>query len=362
MPAAHPIDPTSARNPSRMHGRVAVVLAALLALVAGVAGARDRHGGHYVLTGLPGVGSELLLRDKGRFEWYMVRGGGQQTVRGTWRKRGGRIVLEADRPASYTGEQIQLRESTAWDSALEDRLRAVDRAREADEQRARCPFLRYSDDGAPASLSNLPPSAEERRHAAADTLRPLEEAIAQLEFAAKVAVSAPSDMRAQQVAADAMDAYQRAWRTARDMHWAAGLEPPARARLPRACERVEGVRETGGVAVRLVDPQSRAVFSGARIDFEFDTGAVKGVLTDASGWALARKPAGATLRAVVVQPAEGVPAARIAAPAGGDAMIMTYAAAAGQRLPFETLELRIDGDALVPVWPAAGESGRYVRR
>ena len=341
------------------HGRVAALL---MVLLASLASAAERHAGHYVLTGVPGVGSELLLRDKGRFEWYMVRGNGQQTVRGTWQKRGGRIVLEADRPASYVGDPIQLRESTAWDAALEERLQAVDRARNAATQRARCPFLRYADDGAPASLSNLPPSAEERRHAAQETLRPLEDAIAQLEFAAMVAVSAPSDARAQQAAADAMDAYQRAWRTARDVHWAAGLTPPPRASLPKACEVTDAARQSGGVAVRLVDPQSRAVFPGARVDFEFDTGPVNGVVTDASGWALARKPAGAMLRAVVVQPPGNAPAARIAAPAGGDAMIISYAASSGQRLPFETLELRIDGDALVPAWPAAGESGRYVRR
>jgi hypothetical protein len=50
--------------------------------------------GHYYLEGGPReVGSELLLKDSGEFEWVLMYGAVDQAAKGTWKLTGKRLVL-----------------------------------------------------------------------------------------------------------------------------------------------------------------------------------------------------------------------------------------------------------------------------
>ena len=54
------------------------------------------YANHYYLEGMMEVGSELLLKDDGRFEWYFVVGGLDQEAQGTWWKNGNCIGLKPE--------------------------------------------------------------------------------------------------------------------------------------------------------------------------------------------------------------------------------------------------------------------------
>lgn len=55
--------------------------------------------GHYYMTGLPEVGSEILLDANGRFKFGLVYGGEDQQAAGTWTVRDSRILFRTSRPA-----------------------------------------------------------------------------------------------------------------------------------------------------------------------------------------------------------------------------------------------------------------------
>ncbi len=63
------------------------------------AATRSKWKGHYYLSGLREVGSELLLREDGRYQWYMSYGAVDQQSDGTWAKSGNDIVLTPSKPA-----------------------------------------------------------------------------------------------------------------------------------------------------------------------------------------------------------------------------------------------------------------------
>jgi hypothetical protein len=52
--------------------------------------------GHYYLEGGPReVGSELLLKDSGQFEWALMYGAADYGAKGTWKQTGKRLVLSS---------------------------------------------------------------------------------------------------------------------------------------------------------------------------------------------------------------------------------------------------------------------------
>ena len=63
-----------------------------LVLAAQVAGAAD-IAGHYVLQGVREVGSELLLKPDGTFEYMLAYGAADYFAKGTWRRDGGAVIL-----------------------------------------------------------------------------------------------------------------------------------------------------------------------------------------------------------------------------------------------------------------------------
>jgi hypothetical protein len=51
--------------------------------------------GHYVLEGAREVGSELLLKPDGTFEYMLAYGAADYTASGTWKREGGSVVLNS---------------------------------------------------------------------------------------------------------------------------------------------------------------------------------------------------------------------------------------------------------------------------
>ncbi len=82
---------------------VAAVVAALLPLgaacadAAGCAPADPSLAGHYYLQGVMEVGSELLLKADGRFEYMLAYGALDELASGCWTRNGGVVTLHADK-------------------------------------------------------------------------------------------------------------------------------------------------------------------------------------------------------------------------------------------------------------------------
>lgn len=76
-----------------------------LGLSQATAAEKDSLNGHYTLRGVHEVGSELVLKEDGRFEYGLVYGGKEESVTGTWKKTAKGVTLKADRdprPPSFT--------------------------------------------------------------------------------------------------------------------------------------------------------------------------------------------------------------------------------------------------------------------
>jgi len=69
--------------------RLTVVAVAL----AGAAFAADSPAGHYVLRGVMEVGSELVLRPDGTFQYMLAYGAADYEATGTWKAEGDAVVL-----------------------------------------------------------------------------------------------------------------------------------------------------------------------------------------------------------------------------------------------------------------------------
>ncbi|WAX94966.1 hypothetical protein N7E70_025485 [Aminobacter sp. NyZ550] len=79
----------------------ALSLAAGLATAAACSPGDPRLAGHYYLNGVMEVGSELLLRPNGSFEFMLAYGANDQYGKGCWVKRGATVeVIPAGRSAA----------------------------------------------------------------------------------------------------------------------------------------------------------------------------------------------------------------------------------------------------------------------
>jgi len=365
----------------------AVAFAALVAVPP--AFAAERLAGHYFLNGMTEVGSELLLRDDGRFEWFLAYGAMDRSASGRWTEADGRVVLSADRPAQ--GAPLFRRDGAMpWDEDAEDRLRDMEADAADAAARARCPFLDVADAvSAPPSAGDAkagppPPSLAQ----AARVARTDAESAADLAMAARArADAAPRDDALRDAAdaamahaVDAMSAYRAAEAAARDAFDRANLDrpemppprPPAACALPppRAPGLPADVKPGQGLGVVIGDPKAGLRFSGIRVDFEFGDGHHEARVTNRGGWALLRPRPGVALRRIVLRGAEaadgegGLPVVEQAFdidPAQGDVVMIALDSARLAPPMFDTMTLRIDGDALVPTWPDGDERGRYVR-
>ncbi|AZP14146.1 hypothetical protein [Undibacterium parvum] len=96
--------------------------------------------GHYYLSGVTEVGSELLLKRDGSFEWAMSYGAMDQQSQGTWKLRDGKLVLtskalKARRPF------LSLKGVEPWSDDAASQLKYLQESARDDKAHAFCPFL-----------------------------------------------------------------------------------------------------------------------------------------------------------------------------------------------------------------------------
>jgi hypothetical protein len=85
-----------------MRGQSAIVAAVVAALLpvgasAACAPADPSLAGHYYLEGVMEVGSELLLKADGRFEYMLAYGALDELASGCWTRSGGVVTLHASK-------------------------------------------------------------------------------------------------------------------------------------------------------------------------------------------------------------------------------------------------------------------------
>lgn len=71
----------------------------------GCRGGHERLAGHYYLNGVMEVGSELLLRKDGSFEFMLAYGANDQYGKGCWAQEGSKISLIPTGQSRVTGRQ-----------------------------------------------------------------------------------------------------------------------------------------------------------------------------------------------------------------------------------------------------------------
>src|SRR4030081_2690401 len=79
---------------ARQTGKVKTALVSLMALAMLTARGED-VAGHYVLKGVMEVGSELLLKSDGSFEYTLAYGAADYWAKGTWRHKNNSVVLNS---------------------------------------------------------------------------------------------------------------------------------------------------------------------------------------------------------------------------------------------------------------------------
>src|SRR5271168_5093636 len=79
---------------ARQTRKVKTELVFLIALTAMTARAEDLAG-HYVLQGVMEVGSELLLKSDGSFEYMLAYGAADYWAKGTWRYENNSVILNS---------------------------------------------------------------------------------------------------------------------------------------------------------------------------------------------------------------------------------------------------------------------------
>ncbi|WP_343611306.1 hypothetical protein [Novosphingobium sp.] len=108
--------------------------------------------GHYYLSGVHEVGSELLLGADGHFDWMMAYGAADNAAKGHWARQGNQIVLTAQKP-EHDKPLFALKQVTGWTDEAEELIR--DERRDALESKvhAACPF--FAEDAA-ATATMMP--------------------------------------------------------------------------------------------------------------------------------------------------------------------------------------------------------------
>ena len=96
--------------------------------------------GHYYLSGVTEVGSELLLKRDGSFEWAMSYGAMDQQSQGTWKLRDGKLVLTA-KALKARRPFLSLKGVEPWSDDAASQLKYLQERARDDKTLAFCPFL-----------------------------------------------------------------------------------------------------------------------------------------------------------------------------------------------------------------------------
>lgn len=199
--------------------------------------------GKYYLKGVTNVGSELLLRSDGSYDWMLAEGNRDYVSEGRWSQQGTAIVLTAAQP-SASGPLFQLdpkKQTSPWNFAAEQALQDREYTQQRQKVLKICPFLDSNEyASSPRMIGEPEPSKAEREKQADEALRKLHKATKVVEKAAAEAMQTNTPI-ALQKAVDAMDQFQAAWLAAKETSWDAGrkgikrpvLDLPLVCRLPQ---------------------------------------------------------------------------------------------------------------------------------
>ncbi|QAY76503.1 hypothetical protein [Sphingosinicella sp. BN140058] len=329
--------------------------------------------GHYYLTGVTEVGSELLLRPDGTFEWFLAYGAIDQAAHGKWRREGEAILLvadlsPADRPL-FAFVAAEPWNAEAAEEVLERRQGAQNIA-----LLARCPFLPGMDVIATTAPPILPgaapvPAATLRDRAAAALRKAISaradvERLARKTMAGKSQDLSPGDVEA---ARDAAAAWRAARAEAMEAARAAGLPEPDLADpvLPAACAlpmAADAAPPPTGLGVQVADLESGTPLRRVDVSLRFADGRIERMMTTGSGgYAFVEGPAGsAAVGATLHVDQEPERDATFAFPPVSSGILRFSMDRKQLALPaFTDLRLRIDDGALLLGGPG---DGRYQRR
>lgn len=333
--------------------------------------------GHYYLSGMREVGSELLLQSDGRFKWMLAYGSIDQGTSGTWQIVGTTLILTADHadtsaPLAVPGPFI------AWniDSENARRRHALDITVAA--VAARCPFLATAD-----SMTSTPRAYAddaEREAAKADAVKEITSATerervsrGRLEDAVAAAMLGTADKSAKTAANTAVRSWQEADADLYNIYDRAGLQRPHRItpRLPASCTMPAFVEADSkatsdwisglGVQVRFADENLYAAPINVTFHFQYSANDFT-VESDRNGYAFLPAGARAWARVTLAIPTpKGTKtvALPVSPPQQAGIQTLLLNAKALATPPFETLRLTIIGNDLVPEGPLA--RGKYSR-
>jgi hypothetical protein len=338
--------------------------------------------GHYYLSGVTEVGSELLLKPDGTFEWMLAYGGEDQAAHGTWEREADKVVLTTDKgdPSAHI---FTLGPLQPWDNDAEYRLQNMIFEENQEEVHKLCPFL-LVDDNSFAVM--VPPRSDVekvalRRRAKSDVPAATLDVEAKRQFAgraAQVAMAATSDRTLKMIAAtEAMIDWKKASVEMLGLYSIAGLREPKRLEpdLPTACvpsqravvDERDPTKWQRGFAARVYDLAAGMSFSDIKVAFTYADGVVEERLTDFSGFAILPLCANNPINRLTVtfHNDGGLLAETFAietfaiAPAASGIQHVGINSRAIIASPFSTLRLKIDGQDLVS---AQMHDGHYVRQ
>jgi hypothetical protein len=317
--------------------------------------------GHYYLSGVRETGSELLLRLDGSFDWFLSYGAVDQTAHGTWAREGKSIVLTTA-PQSSDKPLFAFIEVEPWSAKAEDEMLRRERDAKAQDIRATCPFLTDSWVSAPSSSmpdETKPPPAELRQKAA-DALTNALSDRARVEALARDVMAQPASERAANSEAVmlVLQEWMQARYDAREASFNAGLgelkldDPvlPAGCALPGPTATSTPAILAGGLGVRVYDLASHQGARGVEVTLGFADGHTKQISTAERGLAIIREPfaTGVVKISLNADYAEGR-GASFDIPATSKGIIHFSIDASQLTQPaFDSLELRIEGRALIP--------------
>lgn len=100
----------------------------------------DNLAGHYYLSGVTEVGSELLLKQDGNFEWTMSYGAMDQQNQGTWKLQDEKVVLTS-KALKPLRPFLSLKGVEPWSDDAERQLKHLQESAKDEKAYAFCPFL-----------------------------------------------------------------------------------------------------------------------------------------------------------------------------------------------------------------------------
>ncbi len=345
---------------------------AAAALTCATVEAKDDMAGHYFLEGVRETGSELLLRPDGRFEWYITYGAVDQNARGTWTRTGDKILLHAEGP-DRSKPLFRLDETGAWDASTEQALLDGAHEQALAEVEKRCLLQQVAAVASPPPIPFGTPDLPALKAQAEASLAKAKTARDLAERTVALAISTLGDPGSEtrlQAAREAMTGWQMARYDVETSYRLAELPVPSLAepRLPDACTPPPEVRVDedhperwqGGIVISIADPEMGLAPKGITVTLTYSDGTTASAKTAGRGWAVFPRRTGLTAAHVLIDPdiLHAGKATFDFAPM--ETGVQAFAIDVRQLIasPFQTMELRVEGDELIPVDLGRG---RYFR-